>query len=144
MSMYNLLFGQSNYADLLLAALGMTRSGFYRYRDAYLDAKGRIAVYTRGGGGNRECFCDAYAKDEDRTVDLDGDKHAPGCVVLKHRANRQHPAYLYNEDDDFDCTYATFYFAVPAEVDREALAAVEPEMKREDVWAAFLDALKAK
>jgi len=138
MSMYNMLFGKSPAAELLLGALGLTEGNFYRFRDCYLDEKGRIAVYTRGGGGNRGCSC---YEPEAGTVDVAGEQHTPGCVVVTHATNRKHPAYLFDEDDDFDSTYATFYFRVPETMDRAAVEAIEPEMKRDEAWTAFLDAL---
>lgn len=71
--------------------------------------------HTRNGGGNRECCC------------TDGSHgHEPGCLVLIVDRLAAHPAYLYDADDDFDSTYANFYFAVPrtdavrAAVDSEA------------------------
>lgn len=146
MSMYGMLFGKSKHSTLLLSMLGLSEQDFYRFRDCYLDAKGRIAVYTRGGGGNRGCYCDDHAKDEERTVDLSGggDKHAPGCVVPTHHTNRKHPAYLLDDDDDFDSTYATFYFRIPETVDRGVLIGVEPELARDEVWTTFLSALRDK
>lgn len=56
MSMYGLLHGENSDADLLLAALGLTRNDVGRYRDAWVSEKGEIAVYTRNGGGNRQCW----------------------------------------------------------------------------------------
>lgn len=87
MSMYNALFGENPASEILLGLLGLERGDFYRYRDCYLtEDGGEIAVYTRGGGGNRD----------DNTTDVAG-----------------HPNYLSDSDDDFDCTYATYYFSVP-------------------------------
>ena len=144
MSMYGMLFGQSKHADLLLSLLGLTKASFYRFRDCYLDEKGRIAIYTRGGGNNRDCYCgEGYHKPEEMTEELGGDKHAPRCVVLLQHANRKHACYIKDEDDDFDCTYATFYFSLPMHVDRGALEGVEPEMNRDEVWQAFLAGLHA-
>jgi hypothetical protein len=56
MSMYNALHGINPMADQLLACLGLTRADVGRFRDAYVS-EGTIAVYTRNGGGNRECWC---------------------------------------------------------------------------------------
>ena len=49
-----------------------------------------IHVYTRVGGGNRNC---GFGEEE----------------------LQQHPNYLRDEDDDFDSTYATYIFSVPNE-----------------------------
>ena len=141
MSMYAMIFGESQHADTLLALLGTKKSDFYRYRDCYLTDKRQIAVYTRGGGGNRACGCDD-ATPEERTVEFAGDRHSPGCVRPIQASNRKHPCYLFDEDDDFDSTYATFYFRLPDEADRGALADVMPELSREERWSDFLGALQ--
>lgn len=118
MSLYNMLFGVSNAAQLLMAALGLKAADVGRFRDCYLTADGEIAVYTRNGGGNRE--------DYQSVIDL---------LAL-------HPCYLRDADDDFDCTYATIYFRVPTDIDRVALEAVQPELARDEVWQSFLETLK--
>lgn len=198
MSLYNMLFGQSANADALLAVLGLTRGSVGRYRDCYLTEDGRIAVYTRNGGGNREC-CHAYdpeygdpeCKNEpyQKTVkerlflakadwpngkapgnwftSRDGvwgceyngpndvvetwhrclapDSEECGCYgcVITYRLPK-HPLYLSDEDDDYDCTYATIYFRIPETADREALSKTEPEIARNDLWVAAIDALRGR
>lgn len=89
MSMYNLLFGQNPNSDVILAILGLKENDVERFRDCGFDENG-IYVYTRTGGGNRE----DYSND-----------------VLT-----SNPYYLNDEDDDFDCTYATYYFKIPDEI----------------------------
>lgn len=64
----------------------------------------------------------------------------PACTI-NYRMPK-HPHYLRDEDDDFDSTYATIYFKVPDNIDRDALQAVSPEMAREEVWQKFLSALQ--
>ena len=123
--------------------MGLKEGDFYRFRDCYLDESGRIAVYTRGGGGNRECFCEDY-EPEKMTDESLGEKHNPGCVSVMQSKNRKHPDYLTDDDDDFDCTYATFYFKVPKSLPREALATIQPEFNRDDVWQAFIAGLQKK
>lgn len=118
MSMYNMVFGVSGAAPLLLGALGLTEEQCGRFRDCYLTEAGEIAVYTRNGGGNREAYQDV--------ID----------------ALARHPCYLRDEDDDFDSTYATIYFRVPETLDRNALSRIQPEIARDDAWQAFLAALK--
>lgn len=104
MSMYNLVFGQNPLSDLLLATLGLKKSDVGRFRDCFIS-DGMIAVYTRNGGGNRDCW--------DYEKDADGKCHCPGCVISEHLP--AHPLYVRDEDDDFDCTYATIYFRFPDE-----------------------------
>jgi len=104
MSMYNALFGQNPHADILLGILGLSKGDVGRFRDCYvdeLDGEQVIAVYTRNGGGNRECWED----DDNDGCDC------PGCVISYCLPD--HPNYLRDEDDDFDCTYATIYFSIP-------------------------------
>ena len=88
MSLYNMLFGQNPMTDFILATLGLTTDDCGRFRNVFV-ANGEIAVYTRHGGGNREWY--QYVFDELAT----------------------HPLYKRDEDDDFDCTYATIYFSLP-------------------------------
>lgn len=103
MSMYNLLFGQNPMSDIILVTLGLTRSDCGRFRDTFVS-EGKIAVYTRLGGGNRECYCESE------------EEHARGgCYGPVIERLQAHPRYLYDKDDDFDCTYATFWFSFPDE-----------------------------
>lgn len=131
--MYNMIFGENKNALLLLGVLGLIREDFYRYRDCYLSEEGEIAVYTRGGGNNRNCYCEDYGHEPH-----DDDS----CVVPSHEKNREHAMYLRDEDDSFDNTYATFYFSIPEDVDREKLVVVEPELARDEIWVSFLSALR--
>lgn len=59
-----------------------------RFRDASFSEAGEIAIYTRVGGGNRNAGF--------------------GEEVFEN-----HPDFLDSEDDEFDSTYATYYFSVP-------------------------------
>ena len=92
--LYNMLFGW-NPACVLLAPMltdENPQTYFPRFRDCYLsEDKEHIEIYTRVGGGNRD----------DYAVEIEG--------------LRSMPTYVSDEDDDFDCTYATFTFGVPDE-----------------------------
>lgn len=116
MGLYNMLFGQNPEADFLLGLVDLTRDEVGRFRDCFVNEDGtEIAVYTRNGGGNRE----------DYMPDFSG-----------------HPLYLRDEDDDFDCTYATIYFTVP----EQAKALVKDLAEKRDpnkLWLETLEALKA-
>jgi len=62
MSMYNMMFGQNPASDMLLEAISLNREQVGRFRDAYLEHYGQdnqlvITIYTRNGGGNRDCWC---------------------------------------------------------------------------------------
>lgn len=90
MSLYNLLFGMNWQTDLLLATLGLKKVDIERLRNVFKSDDGsQIEVYTRTGGGNREGY--------------------------PNLAMRQLPTWRGSVDDDFDCTYCTDKFEVPAE-----------------------------
>jgi hypothetical protein len=114
--MYNAVFGQNKASDVILATLGITRGDCGRFRDTYI-ADGKIAVYTRNGGGNREGYQDVFD------------------------ALSKHPCYLSDVDDDFDSTYATIYFSYPAEFAAE-LKSVESK-EPFDPSKRWLDAIEA-
>ncbi len=107
MGLYNLLHGENADADVLLAGLGLTRGQVGRYRDVWVTAADEIAVYTRNGGGNRDCWSDEPSSNSDSC-------DCAGCVISYRLP--QHPLYLRDEDDDFDSTYATVYFKAPDSV----------------------------
>lgn len=95
-----MIFGQNPASDILLAILGLTRADVGRYRDCYTNDDGtEIIVYTRNGGGNREDY----------------------QPVIDELA--KHPNYLRDEDDEYDCTYASIVFSVPEPV-RDAVKAI--------------------
>lgn len=139
--LYNVLFGMNPDSDKLLRVIGLPPEDVYRFRDAYLTEAGEVAIHTRGGGGNRECYCYDYAKDEQRTEVIDGEHHHPGCVVVSHDRMRTNPNYLRNEDDDFDYTYATFYFKVPVEA-KALLEELPLGITPAEKWSALFAALQ--
>ena len=93
MSLYNLLHGFSPNAAALLHALKLDPSQIDRFRDASFGKDGDthvIHIFCRTGGGNRE--------------------DCPNTVLTTH------PLYLRDHDDDYDCTYAHYYFTIPQAV----------------------------
>lgn len=92
MSLYRMLNGINTATFLFLPMLGEKHPDDYpRFRNCFVNIKERkIEVYTRVGGGNRGM---GFGEEE----------------------LRKHPNYLYDEDDDFDSTYATYYFSIPKE-----------------------------
>ncbi len=121
MSLYNSLFGLNPAAHFLLSALGLTTADVGRFRDCYLQQEGeelRIVIYTRNGGGNREAYEGVTA------------------------ALQAHRCYLDDRDDDFDCTYASYFFAVPEKFKSAmgvfAAETVEPGQK----WNNLIEGLK--
>lgn len=121
MSLYNMLFGTNNAAPVLLAALGVTAGDVPRFRDCFISGD-EIVIHTRTGGGNRE----AYEEENDAL-----------CA---------HPCYLRDEDDDFDSTYANFYFKFPEEyaADLKALAEQSDSHTPSEKWQALFSALSAQ
>jgi hypothetical protein len=135
MSLYNTLFGVNPATPILMASLGLdnqapenweekyqeicdswgepdiysekgqalmkeaTEVGYYptgRFRDIYFEheegKEPKIVLYTRNGGGNRDWY----------------------EYVFELLSN--HPLYIQNYDDDFDCTYAYIEFSAPESV----------------------------
>lgn len=130
MGMYNLLHGENEDSDLLLQALGLGRGDFARYRDVWVSEDSLIAVYTRLGGGNSECECD----------DPDTHDGGEGCYVPTIERLRQHPRYRRDRDDDFDCTYKTFFFEPPDSIPDDYPRGPDGDER----WARTLAALEAK
>ncbi len=110
MTMYGLMFGQNPASDAILATLGLRQEDVGRFRDCFV-CKGEIAVYTRNGGGNREC------SGGQSDVDRDGDCVCVGCQM--QNVIPKHSNYLRDEDDSFDSTYATIYYSFPTEFAEE-------------------------
>lgn len=104
MSFYNLLFGENRLSDVLLKMLDLDRESVGRFRDCYLQ-DGKIAVYTRNGGNNRDCW--NYGEENAYSEKCD----CPGCIITYRLP--KNPYYLWDEDDEFDSTYATIYFSFP-------------------------------
>lgn len=87
MSFYNAINGYNPACIFLLPMLGRKSEDYPRFRDCFPE-DGKIAVYTRVGGNNRNC---GYGEEE-----LYSD-----------------PNFVSTYDDDFDPTYGTYLFEVP-------------------------------
>lgn len=134
MSLYNLVFGEQPLAPFLLKALGTDRLRIPRYRDCFIveqDGAQMICVHTRTGGGNRE----QYEKDRAAFGDdyQEGDPMNDDLRLL--------PGYLRDEDDDFDCTYANFFFSIPAPL-TERLAGIPASEPPGERWRKALEAIR--
>lgn len=109
MSLYNLTNGVNQATFWILPMLGKTTDEYPRFRDCFLSSRQRgtmggiipeaehrpeydnkIHIYTRVGGGNRD----------DYQTEIEGLRAMPG--------------YITDFDDDFDSTFATFIFEIPA------------------------------
>lgn len=163
--LYNLIASDGKEFDrgkILLAILGNPEVGWFR--DAWVekgeDGKPVIAIYTRNGGGNREHYCHfqgcptcsnkrGYCGcwEDCETGHKKGctcpspgtDCACTGCIATYGLP--AHPNYLRDQDDDFDCTYATFYFRVPDEY-QQALASVAVDhVDTDQRWMDVIDAI---
>ena len=88
MSLYNMMNGFNPACVLIMPMLGRKQDEYPRFRDCFVTEENNIAIYTRVGGGNRNC---GYGEEE-----LYKDEN-----------------FLTTYDDDFDSTYATYEFKVP-------------------------------
>ena len=97
MSLYNTLFGTNKEMPILLGMLGVNQEYFSRFRDAELIKGGTIIrVFTRLGGGNRECYEETWNK------------------------IREHKFYKTDYDDNYDDTYAYIEFSIPNQLQETA------------------------
>lgn len=123
MSLYNLLFGMNPNADQILALAGLTKEQCGRFRNCYLEkAEGGtpiVVVHTRNGGGNREHYND----EKESGISCD----CTGCIATYHLPALSN--YLSDEDDDCDCTYADFRFALLPNVEEAAGALMASQGK---------------
>lgn len=108
MSLYNMIAGMNAGLAILASPFLPRRADhFPRFRDIFREAddtelKGDLYVYTRMGGGNRECW-----GSEEKTAD--GECACSACDAERIETS---PAVIGRYDDDFDCTYSTFVFKV--------------------------------
>lgn len=128
-----MIFGTNSLAEILLAALEFDLAMIPRLRDAYVvaDPDGsddvRILIYTRTGGGNRAYY---DSRNEDNP---DG----PWNSTL-----REHICYLKDEDDNFDSTYAKFYYRLPdVLVPHTDSLRLMLQSSPEDRWKAVMEML---
>lgn len=88
MSLYNMLMGFNPACVVIMPMLGRKQEEWPRFRDCFITDEKNIAIYTRVGGGNRNC---GYGEEE-----LYKDEN-----------------FLTTYDDEYDSTYATYEFKVP-------------------------------
>lgn len=118
--LYNTLFGENgSQKDFLFSLLGKTPEDFGRYRDIYVT-EDHIVVHTRNGGGNREDY--EYVFDE----------------------MSNHQLYSYDEDDDFDCTYANIYFRHPDGYGEVLKEMAEGTITPSEKWKLLFEAMGNK
>lgn len=89
MSMYNMLMGYNPACLFFMPMLGRKQEEYPRFRDCFIsEDRKHIDIYTRVGGGNRNC---GYGEEE-----LYKDEN-----------------FVETFDDDYDTTYGTYRFKVP-------------------------------
>jgi hypothetical protein len=140
------MFGEHAEGEILVKILEVSATGPFRvgrYRDAWVEAQGdvpTIRVHTRNGGGNRECWNDA--------CDDMADVHVEDCLCWAIASLQAHPWYVRDEDDDFDSTYADFYFVPKGEMGADVLPALVriagAPVDMGARWQAAIDAIGGK
>jgi hypothetical protein len=123
MSLYNALFGVNPMAGVCMEALGVKPDGVPRFRDCYMTEDGKIAIHTRTGGGNRPMYESEESARRNYPEYFDGENDPP--VGPWNADLRNLPGFEYDEDDDFDSTYATFYYT-PTDAWKPIFAAMSP------------------
>ncbi len=123
MSLYNMLFGFNEFAQELIKILDINNEKYPigRFRNIYIQ-DGKIILYTRNGGSNRKGYKYVF------------------------EALNNHPNYLKNYDDDFDCTYAYIEFSFPEKykAELEELSKKEKTIPPNKAWNELFKALEKK
>jgi len=88
----------------ILDAIGIKEEEIPRLRGVGIDNE-KILIHTRTGGGNRDDY------------------------VEQNDALTKNKYYLSDEDDDYDCTYANFWFSIPEELTNELMKLENKEAK---------------
>lgn len=88
MSMYNMLNGFNPACVFIMPMLGRKQEEWPRFRDCFVTEDNNIAIYTRVGGGNRNCGYNEEKLYEDEN-------------------------FIRTYDDEYDTTYGTYEFKVP-------------------------------
>lgn len=141
MSLYNMLFGVNPTAGILLGMLGTEHGAVPRFRDCFLDGDS-IVIHTRTGGGNREYYESAESCRENYPEYFEEGKSPSGPWNDDLRGL---PGFVRDEDDDFDTTYANFYFSVPKKfkAEIEVIRDMGGERDPAQSWQALFAKLEA-
>ena len=140
MSFYNLLFGENPLSDYLLGILDLTKEKIPRYRDCFLTEDNKICIYTRTGGGNRDYYDNL--KRHKANCDYEKCDH----IMPFNDDLRQHKWFTCDRDDDFDCTYAYFYYDPPQDIKElfECFSDSEAKSNPGKKWECLLEKIKNK
>ena len=104
MSLYNAIMGYNPACVMILPMLGRHSNEYPRFRDCFVtDDFQRIQIYTRVGGGNRNCgFGEEKLYDD--------------------------PNYVRTYDDEDDSTYGYYEFNVPEEWKQDFVHIIDGDM----------------
>jgi len=98
------------YINKLFKLIGLDINSIPRYGHIGVDDRGFIYIRTRTGGGNRPFYEHIEAHKEALNT---GEEFCPKASYNSYIYTSPH--FLYTLDDDFDNTYAYFYFKVDKE-----------------------------
>ena len=115
MSLYNLINGISPACILVLPMLEKHPQDYPRFRDCFITEDHNIAIYTRVGGGNRNC---GFGEEE----------------LYKNKN------FIKTYDDTYDSTYGTYEFKVPEKWKADFNALIENRL--EEVSNEYIEYLK--
>lgn len=101
---------------LIMPMLGRKQEEWPRFRDCWITEEGAIAIYTRVGGGNRNCGYGEEALYEDEN-------------------------FLKTYDDENDTTYGVYEFKVPDKWNADFLHIISGEFV--DVSNDYIEYLKS-
>ena len=115
MSLYNLINGISPACILVLPMLEKHPQDYPRFRDCFITEDHNIAIYTRVGGGNRNC---GFGEEE----------------LYKNKN------FIRTYDDTYDSTYGTYEFKVPEKWKADFNALIENRL--EELSNEYIEYLK--
>ena len=115
MSLYNLINGISPACILVLPMLEKHPQDYPRFRDCFITEDHNIAIYTRVGGGNRNC---GFGEEE----------------LYKNKN------FIKTYDDAYDSTYGTYEFKVPEKWKADFNALIENRL--EELSNEYIEYLK--
>ena len=114
MSLYNMVNGFNPACVFIMPMLGRKQAEWPRFRDCWVTEEGNIAIYTRVGGGNRNC---GYGEEQ----------------------LYEDPNFLDTYDDEYDTTYATYEFKVPEKWKADFDLIIKGEIKKvSEEYKAYL------
>lgn len=132
-----MMFGVNSMAPVLLKIIGLDANDVPRFRDAFIQGE-YIVVHTRSGGGNRDFYESLETCRENYPEYFTGEDYPDGPWNYNLTCNQY---YSHDEDDDFDSTYANFYFDFPSEYadDLKALSESNPTYTPSDKWQMLFE-----